>query len=105
MSPVNGVGEPGAGEPHARFEVAGAGKGMTWPRSPGVAQPTGKPAEGRPWDLPSDIITLACSRPDSGWWGTRQDWIRHENPSCSLGGTSRSGSRRPLLAAVRRKQV
>jgi hypothetical protein len=45
MPPVNGVGEPGAGEPHARFEVAGAGKGMTWPRSPGVAQPTGKPAE------------------------------------------------------------
>ena len=23
MPPVNGVGEPGAGEPHARFEVAG----------------------------------------------------------------------------------
>src|SRR5208283_2085163 len=28
---VNGVGEPCAGEPHARFEVAGAGNGATWP--------------------------------------------------------------------------
>ena len=63
MPPVNGVGEPGAGEPHARFEVAGAGKGMTWPRSPGVAQPTGKPAEERPWALPSDIITSPAPDP------------------------------------------
>jgi len=63
MPPVNGVGEPGAGEPHARFEVAGAGKGMTWPRSPGVAQPPGKPAEERPWALPSDIITSPAPDP------------------------------------------
>ena len=61
--PVNGVGEPGAGEPDARFEVAGAGKGVTWPRSPGVAQPTGKPAEYRPWALPSDIITSPAPDP------------------------------------------
>jgi hypothetical protein len=27
MLPVNGVGEPCAGEPHARFEAAGAGNG------------------------------------------------------------------------------
>ena len=27
MPPVNSVGEPGAGEPHARIEVAGAGNG------------------------------------------------------------------------------
>jgi hypothetical protein len=66
MPPVNGVGEPGAGEPHARFEVAGAGKGMTWPRSPGVAQPTGKPAEERPWALPSDIITSPAPDPTPG---------------------------------------
>src|SRR5512142_3555733 len=33
MPPVNGVGEPCAGEPHARFEVAGAGNGATWPWS------------------------------------------------------------------------
>ncbi len=63
MPPVNGVGEPGAGEPHARFEVAGAGKGMTWPRSPGVAQPTGKPAGERPWALLSDIITSPAPDP------------------------------------------
>ena len=28
MPPVNGVGEPWAREPHARFEVAGAGNGV-----------------------------------------------------------------------------
>ena len=28
MPTVNGVGEPCAGEPHARFEVAGAGNGV-----------------------------------------------------------------------------
>ncbi len=33
MPPVNGVGEPCAGEPHARFEAAGAGNGATWPWS------------------------------------------------------------------------
>jgi hypothetical protein len=36
MSAVNGVGEPCAGEPHARFEVAGAGNGHEpWPRALG----------------------------------------------------------------------
>ena len=30
MPPANGVGEPCAGEPHARFEAAGAGNGATW---------------------------------------------------------------------------
>ena len=29
MPPVNGVGKPGAGEPHARFEAAGAEE-ETW---------------------------------------------------------------------------
>jgi hypothetical protein len=29
MPAVNGVGEPCAGEPHARFEAAGAGNGVT----------------------------------------------------------------------------
>ena len=73
MPPVNGVGEPGAGEPHARFEVAGAGKGMTWPRSPGVAQPTGKPAEERPWALPSDIITSPAPDPTLGAGAGKRD--------------------------------
>jgi RNA-directed DNA polymerase len=34
MPPVNGVGEPCAGEPHARFDAAGAGNGATWLWSP-----------------------------------------------------------------------
>jgi hypothetical protein len=46
MPAVNGVGEPCAGEPHARFEVAGAGNGArNQVMVTGVAQPTGKPAE------------------------------------------------------------
>ena len=44
MPAVNGVGEPCAGEPHARFEVAGAGNGArNQVMVAGVAQPTGKP--------------------------------------------------------------
>jgi hypothetical protein len=35
MPAVNGVGEPCAGKPHARFDAAGAGNGATWPRSLG----------------------------------------------------------------------
>jgi hypothetical protein len=44
MPAVNGVGEPCAGEPHARFDAAGAGNGATLTMVTGVAQPTGKPA-------------------------------------------------------------
>ena len=44
MPAVNGVGEPCAGEPHARFEVAGTGDGADLAKDTGVAQPTGKPA-------------------------------------------------------------
>ena len=53
MPAVNGVGEPCAGEPHARFEAAGAGNGADLAKGTGVAQPTGKPAEQRPRALPS----------------------------------------------------
>ena len=41
MPAVNGVGEPCAGEPHARFEVAGAGNGADLTKGTGVAQPPG----------------------------------------------------------------
>jgi hypothetical protein len=44
MPAVNGVGEPCAGEPHARFETAGTGNGADLAKDTGVAQPTGKPA-------------------------------------------------------------
>jgi hypothetical protein len=53
MPAVNGVGEPCAGEPHARFEAAGAGTGADLAKVTEVAQPTGKPAEDRPQALPS----------------------------------------------------
>jgi len=45
MPAVNGVGEPCAGEPHARFDAAGAGNGADLTKGTGVAQPAGKPAE------------------------------------------------------------
>src|ERR1700678_138661 len=41
---VNGVGEPCAGEPHARFEVAGTGDGADLAKDTGVAHPTRKAA-------------------------------------------------------------
>jgi hypothetical protein len=46
MPAVNGVGEPGAGKPHARIDVAGAGNGATnLSMVTGVGQPLGKPGE------------------------------------------------------------
>ena len=53
MPTVNGVGEPCAGEPHARFEAAGTGNGADLAMVTGVAQPTGKPAEDGPQALQS----------------------------------------------------
>ena len=47
MPAVNGVGEPCAGEPHARFEAAGTGNGADLAKDTGVAQPTGKPAAAK----------------------------------------------------------
>src|SRR5690348_4666278 len=47
MPAVNGVGEPCAGEPHARFEAAGTGNGADPAKDTGVAQPTGKPAAAK----------------------------------------------------------
>jgi hypothetical protein len=64
MPPVNSVGEPGAGEPHARIEVAGAGNGASkQATATGVAQPTGKPAEERPQVLPPAEATAPVPDP------------------------------------------
>jgi hypothetical protein len=74
MPVVNDVGEPCAGEPHARFEVAGVGNGAkNLVMATGVAQPYGKPAahEGpRPYrqkKLPRQPPTLQqANRAESG---------------------------------------
>ena len=73
MPAVNGVGEPCAGEPHARFEVAGAGNGADLTKGTGVAQPPGKPAEHegpRPYrqraTAPAPDPTHAYLREDEG---------------------------------------
>ena len=64
MPAVNDVGEPCAGEPHARFEAAGAGNGvMNLVMVTGVAHPSGKPAEERPQVLPSGETTAPAPDP------------------------------------------
>ena len=42
MPAVNGVGEPCAGEPHARFEAAGAGNGADLAMGTAVKRPAGE---------------------------------------------------------------
>jgi hypothetical protein len=54
MPAVNGVGEPCAGEPHARFEAAGAGNGTGWPRSRQRSGPQAKAGEKWLPDLTPD---------------------------------------------------
>jgi hypothetical protein len=63
MSAVNGVGEPGAGEPHARFDAAGTGNEANLATAIGVAQPFGKPAAQRPRRLPSGNATAPVPDP------------------------------------------
>src|SRR5712691_11869555 len=66
MPAVNGVGEPCAGEPHARFEAAGAGNGADLTRSTGVAQPAGKPAEHEGPRLYRQLATAPAPDPTCG---------------------------------------
>jgi hypothetical protein len=64
MPAVNDVGEPCAGERHARFDAAGAGNGArNLATVTGVAQPTGKPAEERPQALPPGQATAPAPDP------------------------------------------
>src|SRR2546423_11627107 len=76
MPAVNGVGEPCAGEPHARIDVAGAGNGASnLSMVTEVGQPPGKPGETRrPRDLPPGEATApvpdppyTCVREDEEW--------------------------------------
>ena len=78
MPAVNGVGELGAGEPHAQFEVAGAGNGAT---PVGHLRVPGRCAEKRHHDglvgtqptvqsLPRQRSTLLSSRLGHPVWGT-----------------------------------
>jgi hypothetical protein len=66
MPAVNGVGEPCAGKPHARFDAAGAGNGADLTRSTGVAQPTGKPAEHEGPRLYRQRVTAPAPDPTPG---------------------------------------
>jgi hypothetical protein len=73
MPAVEDVGEPGAGEPHARFEVAGAGNGAkNLITGTEVGQPTGRPAEHEGLGpLPSEEVTAPASDPTAtGLLGT-----------------------------------
>src|SRR5260370_29661147 len=71
MPAVNGVGEPCAGEPHARFEVAGAGNGATWPWPRQRSGPQAKAGEKWLPDLtPGDATAPA---PDPTYAHLRED--------------------------------
>jgi hypothetical protein len=63
MPAVNDVGEPCAGEPHARFEAAGTGNGADLAKDTGVAQPTGKPAATKAPDPKASESNRASPRP------------------------------------------
>ena len=85
MPAVNGVGELGAGEPHAQFEVAGAGNGAT---PVGHLRVPGRCAEKRHHDglvgtqptvqsLPrqrSTLLTHMCGKNKSGGFVDRRAW-------------------------------
>ena len=80
MPAVNGVGEPCAGEPHARFEVAGAGNGADLTKGTGVAQPTGKPAAMKapgptvsepPRQSPTLLTHICAKMRDGRFWVRR----------------------------------
>ena len=65
MPAVNGVGEPCAGEPHARFdgrelETEQTGQGH------GVERPDGKPRSPRLRDLPPKRVTAPALDPTTG---------------------------------------
>ncbi len=75
MPAVNGVGEPCAREPHARFDAAGAGNGADLAKVTGVAQPSGKPAEQRPQALPP-ASHRASPRPYMVVWADRRGIMR-----------------------------
>ena len=70
MPAVNGVGEPCAGEPHARFDAAGAGNGATWPWALGWRN---RPGNRRHTKAPGPTVRTrhrASPRPYVilGWW-------------------------------------
>src|SRR6266851_3292344 len=66
MPAVNGVGEPCAGEPHARFEVAGAGNGATWPWPRQRSGPQAKAGEKWLPDLTPGNATAPAPDPTFG---------------------------------------
>jgi hypothetical protein len=64
MPAVNDVGEPCAGEPHARIEVAGVGNGAkNLVTATGVAHSSGKPAESKASGPTGRRSHRASSRP------------------------------------------
>ncbi len=72
MPAVNGVGEPCAGKPHARFEVAGTGDGADLAKDTEVAQPTGKPAATKaPGPKASEPPRQSPTLQESGFWRQR----------------------------------
>jgi hypothetical protein len=70
MPAVNGVGEPCAGEPHARFEVAGAGNGAARQMVTAAKRPAGETRGKWLSVLTPDTVTALAPDPKrhSGTW-------------------------------------
>src|SRR5260370_1316741 len=73
MPAVNGVGEPCAGEPHARVEVAGAGNGATWPWPRQRSGPQAKAGEKWLPDLTPGDATAPPPQPTHAHLRQRQE--------------------------------
>jgi len=69
MPAVNGVGEPCAGKPHARFDAAGAGNGAPGHGHRSEAAHKGKPGEKWLRDLTPDNATAPAPDPTRGGLG------------------------------------
>src|SRR5450755_4846961 len=92
MPAVNDVGEPGAGEPHARFDGRELETGRLV-RVTEVGQPDGKPRAPRLPDLPPNDRHRASSRPyDHAIWHRRSRQIPLIRPlTCESGQACQRG--------------
>src|SRR5260370_23186108 len=101
MPAVTGVGDPCAGEPHARFEVAGAGNGATWPWPRQRSGPQAKAGEKWLPDLtPGDATAPA---PDPTHAHLREDagrpFLGAAHHGLKAGAGQAGGGQRPAAAA------
>jgi hypothetical protein len=62
MPAAKDVGEPGAGEPHARFDEAAGGIRRQWPQGPTVLAPPADPTATPPFALSLSSAAVSTDR-------------------------------------------